>query len=45
MFFYYVDYFDYDCYIYGFVDVVGYWVEDCNFGGVVLFDKGDYLEL
>ncbi|KAK4653544.1 hypothetical protein QC762_507860 [Podospora pseudocomata] len=43
--FYHVDYLDHDRYAHGLADVVGYWAEDRNFGGVVLFDKGDYPEL
>lgn len=43
--FYHVDYLYHDRYTHGLADVVGYWAEDRNFGGVVLFDKGDYPEL
>ncbi|KAK4675964.1 hypothetical protein QC764_507860 [Podospora pseudoanserina] len=43
--FYRIDYLDHDRYTHGLADVVGYWAEDRNFGGVVLFEKGDYPEL
>lgn len=39
--FLYVFYIDFDFYLNGVVDMVGYWVEDWIFGGVVVFDCGE----
>lgn len=41
IYFFYVLYIDFDLYLNGVVDMVGYWVEDWILEGVVLFDRGD----
>lgn len=34
-------YLDHEQYPSGVADIAGYWAEDCIFGGVVLFDRGE----